>query len=516
VEESINTEIQSEIDEANQLVENIALANAAIAANPNDLQAIAERDQMIRDLDAIIGVNALYKSNGEVTILTEEGYTMVDGTETHSLVYGDPNATASLIRDSDYDGTVEFSGSSSEELLIEFVSTGPDGTAEFKVSTDGGNTWLEDENGDTMLYTAGDENSPVEIEGVEIWFEGGTADHTAGDRYAITPKSGLYWETNDGSLQNITPMTNDSEQNVSGRTSGGSLAGLFTARDDTVIPTLDALDDIANALIWEVNAEHTQGAGLEHHTGLTGSYSMDDSSAMLSNSGLAYADNIQAGELQLVTYNADGTVSTSAVISVDPATDSMDDIVTSINTLYVGELTASINSDGQLQIAAASDMSFEIAGDSSNLLAATGMNTFFTGTDASNIAVDSYIATNISHINTGVVSDDGLVSSGNNDVANAMMALSDETVTVGTMDTTLNGALSTLVSDVGSATYSTELKLTYAQTSAQYLYDQQASVSEVNVDEELLELTKYQQQYQAAAEIISVTRTMMDTILDMV
>nr|WP_321258303.1 flagellar hook-associated protein FlgK [uncultured Pseudodesulfovibrio sp.] len=516
VEESINTEIQSEISEANQLIEDIALSNAAIAANPNDLQAIAERDQMIRNLDAIIGVNALYKSNGEVTIMTEEGYTMVDGTETHSLVYGDPNATASLIRDSDYDGTIEFSGSSSEELLLEFVSTGPDGTAEFKVSTDGGKTWLEDENGDTMLYTAGDENSPVEIEGVEIWFEGSTADHATGDRYAVTPKSGLYWETGDGSLQNITPMTDASGQGVSGRTSGGSLAGLYTARDDTVLPTLDALDDIANALIWEVNAEHAQGAGLEHHTGLTGSYSMEDSSALLSNSGLTYADNIQAGELELVTYNADGTVSTSAVISVDPATNSMDDIINSINTLYAGELTASVNGDGQLQIAAASDVSFEIAGDSSNLLAATGMNTFFTGSDASTIAIDSYIATDTAHINSGVVGDDGLVSSGNNDVANAMMTLSSENVSVGTMSTTLSGALSTLVSDVGSATYSTELKLTYAQTSAQYLYDQQASVSEVNVDEELLDLTKYQQQYQAAAEIISVTRTMMDTILDMV
>ena len=144
------------------------------------------------------------------------------------------------------------------------------------------------------------------------------------------------------------------------------------------------------------------------------------------------------------------------------------------------------------------------------------MNTFFTGSDASTIAIDSYIATDTAHINSGVVGDDGLVSSGNNDVANAMMTLSSENVSVGSMTTTLSGALSTLVSDVGSAASSTELKLTYAQTSAQYLYDQQASVSEVNVDEELLDLTKYQQQYQAAAEIISVTRTMMDTILDMV
>jgi flagellar hook-associated protein 1 FlgK len=69
---------------------------------------------------------------------------------------------------------------------------------------------------------------------------------------------------------------------------------------------------------------------------------------------------------------------------------------------------------------------------------------------------------------------------------------------------------------VGSAASAAELQQTYAQTSAEYLYDQQASASEVNVDEELIELTKQQQAYQAAAEIISVTREMMETILDLV
>ncbi|BCS87651.1 flagellar hook-associated protein FlgK [Pseudodesulfovibrio sediminis] len=514
--DSINAEISDEVDAANQLIEDIAQANVAIVANPDDLQAISDRDQMIRDLDALIGVDTIYKSNGEVTILTDEGYTMVDGAQTHSLVYSDQQATTSLLRDSDYDGSVQFSGTSSEELLIEFVSTGTDGTAQFKVSTDGGTTWLEDEDGDTMLYTAGDEDSPVEIEGVEIWFEDGTTDHTAGDRYTIIPKSGLYWESSDGSLKNITPMTDDSGQDVSGRTSGGSLAGLFTARDDTVIPTLDDLDDLAEALIWEVNSAHSQGAGLEAHTGVTGSYSVDDSSAMLSNSGLNYADEIQAGDLQLITYNDDDTVSTSSIISIDPATDSLDDVVTAINTAFVGELTASVNSDGQLVLASASDMTFEIAGDSSNLLAALGTNTFFAGTDASSISLDSYVSTDTSHINTGVVGDDGLVSSGSNSIATMMAELSSTTTTVGGLETSLTSALATIVSEVGSAVSSTELKQTYAQTSAEYLYNQQASANEVNVDEELIELTKQQQQYQAAAEIISITQTMMDTILDMV
>lgn len=516
MEDAINAEVQSEITDANQLIEDIAVANAGIAANPDDLQLVSDRDQMVQELNEIIGINTIEQSNGQVTILTEEGYTLVDGTETHSLVYGMPRATESLMNDSAYDGTVEYSGTSSGEILMEFTSTGPDGTAQFKVSLDGGRTWEEGENGDTMLYTAGDDDSPVEINGVEIWFEGGTADHAVGDRYTVIAKTGLYYEKGDGSLTNITPMTDASGQDVSGRTANGTLSGLFTVRDDNVIPTGDSLDELAESLIWEVNSLHSQGAGLEHQTGLTGSYSVDDSSAMLSNSGLNYADNVEMGDIEFYSYDADGNVSTSAIISIDPATDSLDDVIADINAAFPGELTASVNGDGQLQLSASGAMSFEIAGDSSGLLAALGVNTFFTGTDADTIAMDSNVLQDVNNINTGSVADDGSVPSGDNAIATSMSELSTEFVSIDGKTTTFSGYLAEVVSDIGSAAYSAELKQTYALTSAQYFYDQQASASEVNLDEELTALTRHQQAYQAAAEIISATRNMMDILLDMV
>jgi len=513
--DTINAEIQTEVSDANDIIDDIAALNAAIVANPDDNQAVSERDQLIRELDAIIGVETLYKESGSVTILTEEGYTMVDDTETHHLVYSSPQVTESLLRESTYEGSLEFEGETSEELLLEFVSTGADGTAQFRVSTDGGETWIEDENGDTMLYTAGDEDNAVEVEGVEVWFDG-TGDHETGDRYTIVAKTGLYWESSNGSLTNITPMTDDSGQDVSGRVSSGSLAGLFTVRDDVVTPTMDSLDELAESIIWEVNSAHSQGAGLEHHTALTGSYEVEDSSTLLSNSGLYFADQVTSGDLQLVTYDEDGEVSTSAIISFDADSDSLDDLVADINAAFGGELTASVNAEGEFQLDATGDMTFEIAGDSTNLMAALGVNTYFTGTDASTIAVDSYVAQGTSYINAGSVGDDGLVASGSNDVATAITGLSTATVTVDGMETTLSEYLAGIVSDVGSAASAAELQQTYAQTSAEYLYDQQASASEVNVDEELIELTKQQQAYQAAAEIISVTREMMETILDLV
>jgi flagellar hook-associated protein 1 FlgK len=513
--ETINADIEDQVDEANQLISDLAQANAAIAANPDDNQAVSDRDQMIRELDAIIGVDVIYQSDNTVTILTEEGYTLVDGTDTHDLVYADTGVTESLVRDSDYDGTLNYSGESGEELLIEFVSSGADGTARFKVSTDGGNTWLTDDNGDTMLYTADGADGSVEIEGITIWFEDGTTDHAEGDRYTVMAKSGLYWESGDGSLKNITPLTDDSGDSVSGRTESGSLAGLFTVRDDTVYDTISSLDDLAESIIWEVNSAHSQGAGLEHHTSLSASYSVDDSSAMLSDSGLAFADNIEAGELTLVTYDADGDVSTTAILSIDPAADSLDDVAADINAAFGTELTATVT-DGQLILSSGTDMEFEVAGDTSGILAALGLNTYFTGTDAGTIGIDDYVTTDTSHLNTGSVGEDGLVATGSNDVATILAGLGDETVTVGGTETTLTSALAALVASVGSAASAAELQQTYAQTSVDYLYEQQASTTEVNVDEELVNLTKYQQAYEAAAQIISVTREMMDTVLDMV
>ncbi|MEZ7196804.1 flagellar hook-associated protein FlgK [Pseudodesulfovibrio karagichevae] len=513
--DTINADIEDQVDEANQIISDLAAANAAIAANPDDNQAVSDRDQLIRELDALIGVDVLYQSDNTVTIMTEEGYTLVDGTDTHNLVFTETGVTESLVRASDYDGTLNYSGESGEELLIEFVSSGADGTAQFKVSTDGGNTWLADDSGNTMLYTADDEDGSVEIEGITLWFENGATDHAEGDRYTVMAKSGLYWESGSGELKNITPLTDGSGDNVSGRTQSGSLAGLFTTRDDTVYDTIDALDDLAESIIWEVNLAHSQGAGLTHHTSLTAGYEADDATAALGDSGLVYEDNIASGELTLITYDADGNVSTTSILSIDPDTDSLDDLAADINAAFGTELTATIT-DGQLVLAAGTDMEFEIAGDTSGVMAALGMNTYFTGTDAGTIGIDEYVATDTSHINTGAVGDDGLVATGSNDVATILAGLGDETVTVGGTESSLTSALAALVASVGSAASAAELRQTYAQTSVDYLYEQQASTTEVNVDEELIALTKYQQAYEAAAQIIGVTRDMMETVLDMI
>lgn len=519
--DTINSEISDQVDDANELIDAIAEANAYIAANSDDTTAVSDRDQLIRNLNELIGVDTIEQDDGTVTVLTEEGYTLVDGTSTHHLVYAESRSTESLLRDSSYEGGIQFSGSSSEEVLIEFVTSGADGAAQYKVSLDGGETWLTDDDGETMLYTADGEDNSVEIEGVTIWFESTSGEHSVGDRYTVVAKSGLYWEGGDGSLVNITPMTDASGDDVSGRTSGGSLAGLFLARDDVAVPTLDPLNDLAESLVWEVNSLSSQGAGLEANTSLVGTYSVEDTTAALSNCGLTYGDKIEAGSLEMVLYDADGTVTTTAIIDIEPS-DSLQNVVDAINSnaSLGGGLTASINTDGQLVLTAADDTTFEIVSDTSNLLAALGMNSFFDGTDADTISVCDSIAEDSSTINAGVLGDDYLLASGNNDIASGIVDLAETKVSIGggqsATTSTLGNYLAAMVSTIGSAANSYETLAETAEVCADYYSDQQASTAEVNVDEELVDLTKYQQAYQAAAKMIEISKEMMETVLDLI
>ncbi len=516
---TVEDEIAEQVASANEYIDGIALLNRQIAAAPDNYELVASRDQMIRELDEIIGVAVIVPSDGQVKIYTESGMPLVEGAETHNLVYTSARSTESLMPSSTYDGDVSYSGSSSEELLLEFTTTGPDGSAEFKVSFDGGKTWAEDENGDTLIYTAGDVDNSVNIEGVDVYFSGGTTDHVEGDRYTIVPKSGLYWQGNDSSLINCTPMTDDSGVDVSNRSTGGSLSGLFKVRDDELIPAMENLDDMATALIWEVNEIHSQGAGLTAHLSLQGTYSVDDQTATLSNSGLTFADEIESGSFSINTYDADGTLASNGSISIDPSTDSLDDIVNAINTAFPGSLTASVDSDGYLKLQSATDVSFELSNDTSGFLAATGMNTFFEGSGASNIAVNSYIQADSSHVNCGEVGTDGLVSAGSNDTAKNINELMTKAVNIGDATSSqvasLSEYLSGIVAEVGAAALTAETQVVCDSSAAQLYYDQQASVSGVNVDEEMINLTRQQQQYEAACQIITVSQNMFDTILGM-
>ncbi|MFQ5489948.1 MAG: flagellar hook-associated protein FlgK, partial [Phycisphaerae bacterium] len=72
---------------------------------------------------------------------------------------------------------------------------------------------------------------------------------------------------------------------------GGRIEGLITSRDEQAFGMLDELDDLAAAIIFEVNRVHADGQGLKGFTTVSGTYAVDDPTAVLNSSaaGLDFA-----------------------------------------------------------------------------------------------------------------------------------------------------------------------------------------------------------------------------------
>lgn len=529
VQTDLNDQIEQQVDEVNDLLDTLADLNSQLAADPENATLLDSQATALRDLSTYLDLSVVYNDDGQVTVYTEEGQTLVQGDTTYKLAYEGPQASMSLTSASTFDGQIYFEGESSYEIAIEVVSAGSTdgsaGAATYKVSLDGGETWLTDDDGNTMVFTASGEDDKVTVAGVSIWF-GSSDDSSAtaggslavGDDFTVMAKSGVYWYETTSSKVNVTPIdVTDSDSN--NRLTGGSLAGLLATRDQYVGGYLEELDALAEELAWQVNYVHSQGAGLTNYSSATSENSVDDTTAALSDSSLDYADRLTSGTLSISVYDDDtGDVETLSSITIDPASDSLEDVADAINTTFSGLLTATI-SDGQLTIASEDGYSFQFAGDTTGTLAALGINTFFSGSDAGTIAVSDAVLDDPNRVNAAVVDATGEVVSGDSTCANDLAALADADVTLdvygASTSQTLSEHLASLVSDAGTDVDTSARKYTYYSALAENADELQQSVSGVNTDEELINLTKYQQAYSVAAQLIQVANEMFETVLSL-
>ncbi|WP_291498917.1 flagellar hook-associated protein FlgK [Desulfocurvus sp.] len=536
-EELLNEAIGQDVDEANAITRRLGEINQGLVASPGDNGLLNERDALLRELAGLADVDVLYRADGQVAVFLGSGQTLVDGASTFELRCEGPRSWASLTSASTFDGAVYFDGSASSEITVQVVGAGGAdggaGAATFRVSCDGGRTWLTDESGNVRLFTADAATGAVTVDGVNIWF--GAADDSGaaapgalapGDTFTVMPKSGVYWYENTSSFMNVTSLSGAGADDTS-RLTGGSLAGLLTTRDQYLGTWQDELDALASALVWEVNFAHSQGAGLTNFTTVTGTSAAEDSSAALADSGLAFAGRIQSGALSIALYDAasgealgvadlDFSSLTPGVAVFDPAVHSLDDVAAAINAACPGQLTASVT-NGALAIAAADGVEFQFAGDSTGLLAALGINTYFTGSDASDIALNPLLA-DPSRVNASAVDATGDANAGGNTTALAIAALAGKETVVATSagdarSSSLQDYFGTLVGKVGAATATAAFNTAYHTSLAESLYDQQEAVGGVNLDEELIRLEQFQRMYQTASTLIQTSMELFDTLI---
>ena len=560
IQRQMDLSIQEDVNRANDLIKSIAELNRQITVNtingasaPNGL--MDRRDLAVRELAQIMDVSVTDNGGGDYTVRTKAGQTLVQGAETFKLEILPPHAESNKVAGSAYGGQITFDGLDSHEYTVEVIRGGDAGAPPpadpplIRVSLDGGKTWLKDDDGREANFELTDDDGdgtvdPIQVKNLKISFT--EADNfTAGDRFIIMPKDGLYWIEPTRGPQNITPQIYFDGTDNRDRLVGGSLTSYFNVRDDNCGRYLDELDAVAKSLIWEVNRLHSQGSGLEFLEQISGTYGVytDALNRALGDpqSGLFFGDKLTSGNLQINLYNkttgeyiSSGPLDFGAgagIQNFDPAVHSLEDVARAITRGTGGDpdavppvpgaLIPSIQ-DGKLSIEANPNanppVEFAFGADTTGLLAALGINTFFQGTGASDIAVNTDLHSDTNRIAAGAVNGANEVNPGDNSTANAIGKLLTQQVNINTpWRTTGNQSISeyysTLVSKVGADTRSAKTNAEYNRALTDDLDSRQASISGVNIDEEMAALIKFQHSYTAAAKLITTADQMLQTLL---
>ncbi len=372
-------------------------------------------------------------------------------------------------------------------------------------------TSYEQENGSISVLTArgctivfGTSNYELEMGG------------TYGDR--------VRWQDSSGNWVDITNYITN-----------GKMNGWLEIRDEIVAKYKLDLDAVVKELIWSVNVQHTQGVGLklfEPGSTLSGTYQTSTDLGDLN-----FGSEIQFVADGFKLWIEDRTVPASPTISsvsIDLSSlngsSSLSDLATEINNQITAApltgVTASV-SGNTINFTAGGNYAFGFSEDKSNILSALGINTFFQGTGASSVDVNS-VLNDKDHIAAALIDPSGSYASGDNTNALNMTDLQYKAIAIaqwacdrvdgntqGSVTATIEDYYHSMVGSIGITSSSISRSRAFSEVMVNNLNQRRDSISAVSLDEEMINLIKFQQAYVAATKLISVADEMLNTLLEM-
>lgn len=284
---------------------------------------------------------------------------------------------------------------------------------------------------------------------------------------------------------------------------GGSIGALAARRADAVEATIARLDRYAYELVNAVNRVHIEGRGLHGRTGITSFQGVQDPNLPLAQIPLQHP--VTAGLIRFEVRAPGGENPIVVEISVDPANDSLAQVAADINAA-AGGLSAFIDGSNRLVVTAGPGLEFSVLEDQTGLFTAIQFGGFFTGFNASDIAVAQELR-----------SDPLLLSVARNEndaaVANAMAALADQAIPF--FGTTLGDWWRLREAEIASRVRSAGDGAESASIVRLGLEAQERQVSGVSLDDEIMNLMAAQTQFEAAARFVSTLEEALRTLLAM-
>ena len=143
-------------------------------------------------------------------------------------------------------------------------------------------------------------------------------------------------------------------------------------------------------------------------------------------------------------------------------------------------------------------------------LTGTSGQAFFTGTNASDMAVNQALVNDPSLVQAS----GSATASGDNSVALQLADLATATQS-GLNNETFSDSYDQTVAGLGDALQSANTQVTNQSSVANMLQTQQSSTSGVNIDDEMTNLMSFQRAYEASAQLVTTINEMMLTVNDM-
>lgn len=555
--------IETAVDEANSIIAQIDVLNneivrtGAVGAGTADLED--QRDNLLKDLAALVDIRTFTRETGEIIILTNNGRSLLDREITPITHLAVATSEAQLSYSAgDFNpiqaGTNDLTNEIQEGRIAALIElrddTLPAIQAELDELTNGlmsamnavhnrgtsypagrdnmeGTRVFQDSANQTVTFSGGDVRIAVfDGEGVEAFTTslGGDLGFTTGtiDTMATTIET---WLTGTAGLTNATVAVNgDGKLEIELGTTSFSLS----FRDEDSSTPGSPQQDIT--IDYDADADGTDD---ETYEGFSSFFGLND--LFISNQKNFLKDSaifqrttvpgITAPATLTFSDETNGLAFASVVIAQN---DRLVDIVDRINstTALDGIVSASLIEDGRgyrlrIRHEDGEELSVtEVAG--TDLLDRLGLRDA-TASKSASIRVRADIEETPDLISRGAVqfdenSGEYFVSAGDNQTANQLASVFsntqvfEEAGSLSAGNLVLSDYAAAILSNTSSDAQAIRAQLDYQRTLVTNLDQKRAEISDVNLDEELSQLLIFEQSYNAAARVISTTRDLFDIL----